>query len=645
MSHPRVRHASVLLALLLLLAAACLGLVSNALAADELPPHSVCTDPVSGWFNTKQTLHFTSSDPVSGVRYWKAILDGGLPEWTSTYAAPPPVIPTVQNAWDFGTPANHSNDGLHTLEFWAIDAVGNVETRKTTQVGIDTTPPNVSMAGAWLTPDPPAERPQWTREPIVTVTGTDPGAPNCAGVFEVGIRESSGLGYDADQWSSELPPYPTSFSYIFRLPTTGAVDGRRTFTCWARDGSSPFLNAQTHGMTVYLNIDTQPPVTASDADAAWHNAPVTVHFTATDPDSPNHTGSSGVSEIECGLDGAVTTLGTSLIVPAPADHSADGVHRISYLSGDGAGNFDERTGSVRIDTTAPQTSDDADTAWHTTAVTVHFTATDPRPTVSAPIVSDSSGVAVTRYSLDGASWQTGAAVTIPVPASGMVSQTVQYYSEDAAGTEEAVRRCVVKINTAPPTTVVSGLPDGWVNHDVTLGFTATPGPSGSPVAFTEYSTDGVTWTKEATLTILAAADHSADGVHSVDYHSADAAGHVEPVQTCEVRIDTVPAAPRALAAARVAKGKTATFKYRVDDFVGATPLSPTATVKLLIRRQVDARWRTVKTLNLGVCATNVALSHKWACTLAKGSYTFFVAAKDAAGNPQVVSIGKRLTVE
>ena len=643
MSRPRVHHASVLVVLLLLVATACLGLARSALAADELPPRSVCTDPVSGWHNAMQTLHFTSSDPASGVRYWKAILDGRLPEWTSTYAAPPPIIPSVTNAWDFSAPATHANDGLHVLQFWAIDAVGNVESHKTTQVGIDTTPPAVSMTGASLTPDPP----MWTRVPLVTVSATDPGAPNCAGVLEVGIREASGLGYDADVWATtQSGPYVTSFSHIFALPTTGLVDGKRAWSCWAKDASLPFLSAAANAMTVYLNIDTQPPVTQSDADAVWHNAPVTVHFTASDPDSPNHTGSSGVAETECALDGVALALGTSLIVPAPGDHSGDGVHQISHFSADNAGNSEiVKIGNVKIDTTAPQTTDDTDSAWHTGAVTVHFTASDPKPTVSAPRVSDSSGVAATHYSLDGgASWQTGAAVTIPSPAGGIVSQTIQYYSEDAAGNKEAARRCVVKINTAPPTTTVSGLPNGWVNHDVTLGFAATPGPSGSPVTFTEFSTDGVNWTKGTSLTILAASDHSADGVHSVDYHSADAAGHVEPIQSCEVRIDTVPAAPQALAAVRVTHGKTATFKYRVDDFFGATPLSPTATVRLLIKRQHGGVWRTVKTLALGVRATNTPLSYAWRCTLDAGTYSFSVSAADAAGNPRVVSAGKRLTV-
>jgi hypothetical protein len=643
MSRWRVHHASVLVAVMLLAAVACLSLASRAVAADELPPHTTCTDAVSGWHNATQTLHFASVDRGSGVRYWKAILDGGLPPWTSDY--PSPVIGSVQNSWDFSAQANHSNDGLHVLEFWAIDAVGNVESHKTTQVGIDTTPPTVSMTGASVTPDPP----MWTRQPIVTVVGADPGAPDCAGVLEVGIRETAVPGYDTDVWStpSGAAPYPTSFSHSFTLPTTGLVDGKRAWICWARDGSLPLLNAAASGMTVYLNIDTVPPVTESDADSAWHNSSVSARFTASDPDSPNKTGSAGVAETECALDDGALAVGASLLVPAPGDHSGDGVHQIRYFSADNVGNSETlKTGYVKIDTTAPQTTDDVDGALHTNAVTVHFTASDPKPTVSAPVVSDCSGAIATHYSLDGgASWQTGAAVTIPVPASGVLLQAVQYYSEDAAGNEEVVKRCVVRINAAPPTTTVSGLPGGWVNHDVTLGFASAPGPGGSPVAFTEYSTDGVTWTKGATLTILAASDHSADGVHSVDYHSADAAGHIEPVQSCEVSIDTTPAAPQALAAVRVRQGKTATFKYRIDDVAGATPLSPTASVKLLIKRRQGRSWRTVKALKLGVCATNVALSHQWRCTLADGSYSFFVAAADAAGNPQVVSGGKTLTVK
>ena len=92
------------------------------------------------------------------------------------------------------------------------------------------------------------------------------------------------------------------------------------------------------------------PHTTSDADGAWRNTAATVHFSATDPiDSVDHT--------EYSEDGGATwTPGTAVAVPAPADHSADGVHEILFRSVDTSANVeDAHACEVKIDTTGPDT--------------------------------------------------------------------------------------------------------------------------------------------------------------------------------------------------------------------------------------------------------------------------------------------------
>ena len=66
------------------------------------------------------------------------------------------------------------------------------------------------------------------------------------------------------------------------------------------------------------------------------------------------------------------------------------------------------------------------------------------------------------------------------------------------------------------------------------------GEQGSGVATTEYRIDDGAWQTGTTVTILAPADHSNDGVHSVDYRSTDKAGNVETLRTRTVKIDTTP---------------------------------------------------------------------------------------------------------
>src|SRR5205823_9318348 len=78
------------------------------------------------------------------------------------------------------------------------------------------------------------------------------------------------------------------------------------------------------------------------------------------------------------IDGAATyTTGSSVAIPAPADHSNDGTHTITYRSTDAVGNVETaKTATVRIDTIAPATTDNAPAGWSKTTVTVALAATD-----------------------------------------------------------------------------------------------------------------------------------------------------------------------------------------------------------------------------------------------------------------------------
>ena len=95
---------------------------------------------------------------------------------------------------------------------------------------------------------------------------------------------------------------------------------------------------------------TPPTTSVSGAGAGWHDKPVTLHFRATD-----NPGGQGVAYTEYSLDGGTTwTKGTTVTVPAPADHSNDGVDKVLYRSVDNVGNVETpRVCRVRIDTRRP----------------------------------------------------------------------------------------------------------------------------------------------------------------------------------------------------------------------------------------------------------------------------------------------------
>src|SRR5205085_2858230 len=249
-----------------------------------------------------------------------------------------------------------------------------------------------------------------------------------------------------------------------------------------------------------VRIDTTAPVTTDNVPAGWSKTAVTVALAATDAGA-------GVASTEYKIDGAASfTTGTSVAIPAPADHSNDGLHTITYRSTDVVGNVEaNKTATVRIDTMAPVTTDNAPAGWSSSAVTVTLTGTDA-----------SSGVASTQYKVDGAAtFTTGTSVSIPAPAdhSNDGSHTITYRSTDAAGNVATSKTATARIDTVAPATT-DNAPAGWSASAVTVTLAATDASSG--VASTQYKVDGAaTFTTGTSVSIPAPADHSNDGSHTI----------------------------------------------------------------------------------------------------------------------------------
>jgi hypothetical protein len=93
-------------------------------------------------------------------------------------------------------------------------------------------------------------------------------------------------------------------------------------------------------------------------------------------------------------------------------------------------------------------------------------------------------------------------------------------------------------DTTPPTTTLHLSPAadaaGWNNTSVAAGVVATDGAGGSGVAAIYYSLDSVQGSYAGTFTV------SGEGVHVLDYWSADASGNVETTKAATIRIDETP---------------------------------------------------------------------------------------------------------
>jgi sugar lactone lactonase YvrE len=123
---------------------------------------------------------------------------------------------------------------------------------------------------------------------------------------------------------------------------------------------------------------------------------------------------------------------------------------------------------------------------------------------------------------------------------------------------------------------------------------------------------------------------AADGTVYVSERDGDRIQAFTPVDTGPVTF--------AKAKVTVKKGKTATFTFKAyDDF------SAKATYALKIKKGSTVK----KTVAVGLKGcTGAWLTKKWTCTLAKGSYKWFVYAKDQTGHAQTTPIGvQSLTVK
>ena len=187
-------------------------------------------------------------------------------------------------------------------------------------------------------------------------------------------------------------------------------------------------------------------------------------------------------------------------------------------------------GPFKIDVDSPSTSYSlsgtlGSNNWYRSSVTVSLSASDSH-----------SGVASTKYKIDGGGWQdyTGAFTV-----SGDGTHTVYYYSTDNAGNVEAQKSFSVKIDTTNPGKVSPSGPSGWTNDNTPTISWSNPGDTGSGVAGYEYAIDQTnTWTDLGNVLSFSTPALS-DGTHTIYIRAYDQAGNRGDYGSVTVKIDTV----------------------------------------------------------------------------------------------------------
>jgi hypothetical protein len=200
------------------------------------------------------------------------------------------------------------------------------------------------------------------------------------------------------------------------------------------------------------------------------------------------------------------------------------------------------------------------------------------------------------------------------------------------GLAPATRPLAVVAETTTPSVTIAGADGAWHNSPVTLTFTASDSQSG--VQKIQYTCPPAvaSWTDGTSYTVPTSTQGSVVvSVQALDWCNAVGTA------SATVRIDTTQPRTQAQNAVSVRRGSTARLKYRVSE---PADLSPTADVVI----QVKKSGRVVKTFRFADTPMNSDRTYSFRCTLAKGSYRWYVYATDLAGNRQAAAASNSLRV-
>lgn len=425
----------------------------------------------NGWYQAPAQVTLTASDSASGVAGTFYTIDGGA---TQTYASP----------------FNISAGGLHSINYWSVDAVGNSEQQQSLTVQVDVTAPTTVIS-----PSGTAGSNGWYASSVtVSLTASD---NNEAGVATTYYAVDGGV------------------TQTYSAPFTFSSSGTHSILCWSVDLAG---NTETQqSMIIKVDVDapsTQAQVSATWSYDVWYQSPAQVSFTRSDV-------TSGVATTYYTIDGGATQTYTTTF-----NISAGGIHTVNYWSVDTAGNAEaQKSVTVRVDNTAPttqlSTSGTVGTnGWYRSSVQASLAASDSQV-----------GVNVTMYRVDGGPTMVYSG---PFTVSGDGQHQVLYWSNDKLSNTETQQTATIKIDSTIPTAQnsFSGPAGGNGYFKGPVQFTITASDNLSGVANRYYRIDGgATQTYGSTFTI------SSDGNHAVDYWSIDGAGNVSSVGTVPIKID------------------------------------------------------------------------------------------------------------
>lgn len=555
--------------------------VTEVVRIDNSAPASA-SDASDGWYKGSATVALTAQDPLSGVASIKYSVDGGE---TLTYSEP--VVVT--------------GDGTHEMTFWAIDNAGNTEQAETVELKIDATLPMTSSDAnaAWqrgpvmvtLTADDARSGVATTYYSIdggAAQTYSAPFAVTGTGAHTIGFRSVDAVGNSeatrtatvniddlAPVTSTDAPATAVFTNTTVRFTATDAhsgVDstrvrlnggewqtasqltltepGRYAIDYRSLDRVGNLETTQSR-VAYYLRRLEQDNALLRRSGGTWYTsssaaysggsysygsgagARYDIAFTGTRIDLVATNGTVfGIARItvdnqapvEIDLYASSTRYKQTIF---SASDLAPGLHTVkvewtgkknaaasnTYLNLDAV---DTDGQLAAVDLEAPVTTSSIPAGWVKGPLSFTLSATDAV-----------AGVASTSVKVGSAPFGSYS-TTLTVSAEG--ETPVSFYSVDSRGNRETTKTATVKIdNTAPATS--TNVSSAWQKGPVNVTLTRTDALSG--VASTFYAINGGTQ-----QTYTAPFNMTTDGVHTLEFHSVDAAGNVESKTARTVRVDS-----------------------------------------------------------------------------------------------------------
>ncbi|MDA3850596.1 MAG: Ig-like domain-containing protein, partial [Spirochaetaceae bacterium] len=432
----------------------------------------------------------------------------------------PVVIPVTLGSWTYDFP--NTTDGQSEVVFTATDTSGRTAT-VTRNVLIDATAP------------------------------TDPVIDAFNGTYHVNELVASGSASDATSGLASVQ-YSLNDADWFNVTGTGSWfstinitslgEGDRTLYIRAVDQAGNTSNTTTRGYV----IDRNNPVLVVDAafdGTAYKDDDFTINGTIAD------TLPLGVSPVVVSVTDSngdpIDLSGNPLsynTVPDPDTWSQlipitlDGVHTITIVATDNSGRTSTAERTVVIDSTAPYFSDinlsDADLI-SSTSFTVSGLASDDA----------GSGVQSVEYNLNSAGWTSATGTNSwNIALTGLtddLTSVLELRTTDKSGNESAITTINFLVDTALPTSTVSGVNTSfeYVNSAVNLTGTAADN-NGILSVEVSYSLDGAAYvdlTETGTLPAWAASLPAGDGIYDITIEVTDNAGR-PATYTRRVGVDT-----------------------------------------------------------------------------------------------------------